>query len=112
MRASTVFGILDEADKYGNKAVMDAYFDVLVKENPEAFLEARNMAKRKRKTFEEVFTEAGLIPEWLERGRIQGREQGLEVAARNALVKGLPIDVIHDITGLDIQTIEQLAISN
>jgi len=104
--------ILDKARKIGDKAQLGAYLDVLLRENPEAFLEAKNMAKRKRKTFEEVFTEAGLIPEWLERGRIQGREQGLEVAARNALVKGLPIDVIHDITGLDIQTIEQLAISN
>jgi len=39
----------------------------------------------------------------------EGREEGqadkaLEIA-RNAMGKGLPIDVIHDITGLDIETI-------
>jgi len=74
------------------------------------------MAKRRRPTFEEVFTEAGIIPEWIERGRTQGleqgREQGLETAARNAMIKGLPVDVIHDITGLDIEAINQLAMSN
>jgi len=32
----------------------------------------------------------------------------LEVAARNALAKGLPIDVIHDITGLPMETIAEL----
>jgi hypothetical protein len=52
----------------------------------------------------EIFEEAGLIPEWLERDRIQGREN----VARNAISKGLPIDVIHDITGLDVETIQQL----
>jgi hypothetical protein len=32
----------------------------------------------------------------------------LEIVARNALTKGLPIEVIHDITGLDLETIKQL----
>ena len=110
--------ILNEAEKCGNKASLGAYLDVLLRANPEAFMEARNMAIRKRKpTFEEVFTEAGIIPEWIERGRVQGMEQGmekgmekgLEAAARNAKAKGLPINVIHDITGLDIETIKKLA---
>jgi hypothetical protein len=112
--------ILNEAEKCGNKATLSAYLDVLLRANPEAFLEARNMAIRKRSpTFEEVFTRAGIIPEWIERGREQGLEQGLELGleqgleavARNALIKGLPLDVIHDITGLDIETIKQLTIS-
>ena len=63
-------------------------------------------AKKRRPTFEEVFTKAGLIPEWIERGRVQA----LEVVARNALAKGLPIDMIHDITGLGINKIKKLAI--
>jgi hypothetical protein len=101
--------ILNEAEKCGNKASLGAYLDVLLKANPEAFLEARNMARRKRSpTFEEVFTKAGIIPEWIERGRAQCREE----VARNAIVKGLPIDVIHDITGMDEETIKQLAVSN
>jgi len=41
--------------------------------------------------------------------RREGREEGLEIAARNALAKGLPIDVIHEITGLDLEAIKQLA---
>jgi len=74
--------ILEEKRNRGDKAQLGAYLDVLLKENPEAFLEAENMAKRKRKTFEEVFTEAGLIPEWTERARVQGREEGLEQGKR------------------------------
>jgi hypothetical protein len=112
LKAVNADGILNEIEKSGNKAQLGAYLDVIIRANPEAFTEAMNMARRKRETFEEVFTRAGLIPEWLERGRIQGREegreQGLVTAARNAISKGLPIDVIHDITGLDIETIQAL----
>jgi len=38
----------------------------------------------------------------------EGREEGREEIARNALSKGLPLDVIHDITGLDIQVIQNI----
>ena len=38
----------------------------------------------------------------------EGMEQGMEEVARNALAKGLTIEVIQDITGLDMQTIEKL----
>jgi hypothetical protein len=112
LKAGSLNSILDEVDKRGNKAQLGAYFAVLLRANSKAFLEGINMARSKLPTLEEVLTEAGLIPEWIERGRVQGLEQGLEVAARNAIVKGLPIDVIHDITGLDIETIKQLAINN
>jgi hypothetical protein len=37
--------------------------------------------------------------------------RGIEKTAKNALAKGIAIDLIHDITGLEIETIEQLAIS-
>jgi hypothetical protein len=110
--AVNVNSILYEKQKLGDKAQLDAYLDVLMDENPEAFMEAEKMARQKRKTFEEVFTEAGYIPEWLERSRIQGLEQGLEAAARNALAQGASIDFVQKITGLDIQTIEQLAMNN
>ena len=42
--------------------------------------------------------------------RREGREEGLEIVARNALAKGLPIEDIHDITGLDPETIKQIGI--
>jgi predicted transposase/invertase (TIGR01784 family) len=45
-------------------------------------------------------------------GRAEGRaETSLEIT-RNLLGKGLTIDFIHETTGLDIETIEQLAGSN
>jgi len=44
-------------------------------------------------------------------GLIEGEMRGIEKTARNALAKGMAIDLIHDITGLEIKTIEQLAVS-
>jgi len=77
--------ILEEKRKRGDKAQLGAYLNVLMRENPEAFMEAENMARRKRKTLEEVFTEAGFIPEWTERARIQGLEQGKREGEQNII---------------------------
>ena len=38
----------------------------------------------------------------------EGREEGREETARNALAKGLPIEVIHDITGLTTEAIRNM----
>jgi predicted transposase/invertase (TIGR01784 family) len=38
----------------------------------------------------------------------QGLEQGMMTAARNALAKGLSIETVQEITGLDMEIIEQL----
>jgi hypothetical protein len=46
--------------------------------------------------------------EGLEEGREKGREKGREEIARNALAKGLPLDIIGEITGLDIETIRNI----
>ena len=43
-----------------------------------------------------------------EEGLEKGREKEREAVAQNALTKGLAVDIIHDITGLDIKTIERL----
>ena len=56
-------------------------------------------------TLEKVLEDAGLIAKW----RTEGREEGLEKTARNALAKGYPLETIHDITGLDIEVIERIA---
>ena len=71
---------------------------------------------RRSPTFEEVFTEAGIIPQWIERGRVEGRTEGrvegrvegLEQVARNALAEGFPVNVVQKITGLDMETIQKL----
>ena len=54
-----------------------------------------------------------LITEWKTEDALavryeEGREEGRENTALNALAKGLPIDLIRDITGLDMETIKNL----
>jgi len=52
----------------------------------------------------------------LEEGREEGMEEGLEkgrfneklAIARNLLAKGSTLEFVHDITGLDMETIESL----
>ena len=50
-----------------------------------------------------------------EDGREEGGEKGHAEAtltiARNALTKGMSIEVVHEITGLDMTTIRQLTVS-
>jgi len=43
-----------------------------------------------------------------EEGIEDGIEKGIETIARNALAKGLSPDMVHDITGLDIEAIKNL----
>jgi hypothetical protein len=96
--------ILEESRKYREE--IDAYMDVILYANPKIFLEVHKMRKE---TFEEVFTEAGIIPEWMERGRVQGTEQGKEVTARNLLKMGMPIAEIVQATELSIEKIMQMS---
>jgi len=76
-------------------------------------------------TFEEVFTEAGIIPEWIERGRKegiklgreqgvkQGREQGVkqgrEQTVRNMLIMGMSEEQIAKATELPVERVRALA---
>ena len=53
----------------------------------------------------------GARSEGLEEGRKEGRDVATKNIARKALTEGLPIEVIKKITGLDLETIEQLAAS-
>ena len=43
-----------------------------------------------------------------EEGREEGWEEGREDIARNALAKGIPVETIADITGLDIEAIKSI----
>jgi predicted transposase/invertase (TIGR01784 family) len=45
----------------------------------------------------------------VEEGREQGLKEGLKNTAKNALAKGLPLETIRDITGLDLETLKNLA---
>jgi hypothetical protein len=82
-----------------------AYLDVLLRANPRAFMEAWSMANH-TPTFEEVFTEAGIIPQWIDRGI----EQGKCAIARNLLAMGwtavegaetteLPLEKVRSLVG-------------
>jgi hypothetical protein len=71
--------------------------------NPEAFLEAWNMANG-AKTFEEVFTEAGIIPQWIE----QGEEKKAFAIARNLLAKGWVVEDVAETTDLPIEKVRSL----
>jgi hypothetical protein len=94
---SSLDSILNDVRKRGNKASLGAYLYSLMRAHPEAFLEAENMARKKRETLEEVFTRGGLIPEWIERGRVQGLDEGRNEERQHLLKmldQGLSIEEI------------------
>ena len=78
------------------------YLDVISKANSTVFKEAYRMNTA---TFEEVFTEAGIIPEWMARGEAKGIVKGKAEDARNLLAEGLTIEFVQRITGLDREQI-------
>ena len=49
--------------------------------------------------------------EGMKTGMERGMETGMETVAMNALAKGLPFELICDITGLDMETIAGLQAS-
>ncbi|MDR0464953.1 MAG: hypothetical protein LBG94_07565 [Treponema sp.] len=117
LEISNADAIIKESENRTEKLSLSAYISILLDTNPDIFKELQNMAVRtKRRTFEEVFTEAGIIPEWMERGFkkgiVQGREEGLEQAsiqiAKNLLAEGSTHEFIHKITGLSLETVKKL----
>jgi predicted transposase/invertase (TIGR01784 family) len=48
------------------------------------------------------------IIEEREEARADGRAEGLKTAARNALARGIPLELVHEITGLDREAIRNL----
>ena len=67
---------------------------------------------RSRRMYETDMTSNLLTAE--RRGEIRGRKEGREESnlelARNALAEGLSAEMIHKITGLDLETIKKLNI--
>jgi predicted transposase YdaD len=84
---------------------MSAYLDVLLRANPRAFLEAWTMANDTA-TFEEVFTEAGIIPQWMERGE----EKKALAIARNLLAKGWTVEEVAGTTELPVEKVRSLVV--
>ena len=93
-------------------ARIKAYLDVIARANIESLREVGRMSDSVL-TLDEVLEEIGLTAKWEARGMEKGMEKGraenaLEIA-RNALAQGASIDFVNKITGLDIETIKQLA---
>ena len=117
LEVKSVNAILEASGKCAGKAAMDAFFDILARANPDIFLEVQAMAnsKKPRRTFEEVFTEAGLIPEWIERGRVkgmaegeikgkaEGKTEGKTEVARNLFSMGMPIEQISKAVQMPVE---------
>jgi hypothetical protein len=50
-----------------------------------------------------------LLTEWNQDEAIEvAREEGLELAARNALAKGISVQTVQEITGFDLNIIEDI----
>jgi hypothetical protein len=92
--------ILKKSRELINKIPLGAYLHVLLNENAKVFLEVGKMENGSL-TFDDVLMELGLTDRW--------KEEGREEVAKNALVKGLPLDTIEAITGFDIETIKTFA---
>jgi flagellar biosynthesis/type III secretory pathway protein FliH len=109
--------ILKARKEAAREAPLSAYLDVLLRANSEAFLEALNMANGTR-TFEEVFTEAGIIPQWIARGKKEGKKEGKEegkiekalAIARNLLAKGWTLEDVAETTDLPLEKVRSLVI--
>jgi predicted transposase/invertase (TIGR01784 family) len=98
---------LDEAVKSAIKYCIDNNIlkDFLEKNSSEV----RNMLITEYNRDEEM--EAVREEAWeygLEEGLEKGREEGIITTARNALAKGIPIETVQEITGLDRSVIEEL----
>jgi hypothetical protein len=97
--------ILEGKQEATRKVPASVYMDVLLRVNPRAFIEAMNMANH-RETFEEVFTKAGIIPQWIERGKKEGKEE----VARNLLAKGWAAEAVAETTELPLEKVRSLAV--
>ena len=72
-------GIMAETAHRKHRLPSGAYLAALALANPELFVEEGIMAtktRKKKRSFEEIFTEAGIIPEWIARGEAKGITQG------------------------------------
>jgi predicted transposase/invertase (TIGR01784 family) len=97
--------ILKAGEKHKHREEIGAYLELIIRANKKTFLEVQKMGYP---TMEEVLTEAGYLPEWLERGKAEGMEAGKLEIARKMKNAGRPFNEIKEFTGLPLETIEQL----
>jgi hypothetical protein len=107
LKESSLDVILDEGKKRRQEINIDAYLDVIFRANQKTFKEAFNM--KKYPTLETILTEVGFVPEMMERGRVQGIEQGKAEVVQNMLRMSMPIEDIVQVTEFPIEKIRALA---
>jgi len=95
--------INEEVTRQGKAARIAAYLDVIIRANTGTVEEVIKMSDVPL-SIAKALEEAGWTAIWEETGR---REGSIEIA-RNALTKGLSIEMIHDITGLPSEVIATL----
>lgn len=83
-----------------------AYLYAVLKANPLILREVQKMSDTL--TLEQVLIEEGWTAKWLAEGKAEGKLEGKAEVVRNALAKGLSIDLISEITGLDAGIVQQL----
>jgi len=102
LEARHLSAILEERKKRGSGASLDAYIDVILRSNPKIFKEVYEM---EFEAYDKLFKDAGIEPKWV----VQGREEGKEIAARNLLDMGMPIEDIARASELPIEKVRSLA---
>jgi hypothetical protein len=105
LESGAVSAILEAGKAAMREAPLSAYLDVLLRANPRAFLEAWTMANDTA-AFEEVFTEAGVIPQWIERGE----EKKAIAIERNLLAKGWAMEEVAETTDLPLEKVRSLVV--
>jgi len=103
--------LTEEIWRLGSAANIAAYIDAIMQANPKSMEEAAKMSES-AVTLEEVLHRIGFIEKWEARGKAEGvaigEAKGKAEIARNALSRGLSLEMIRDITGLDLETIKSL----
>ena len=121
MKGEELQAILEKVRGMPEGSPVSAYMERILDANEDAVKEL----SMSRKGIDRVMEECGFAAKWeargreeglregsqkgREEGREEGLERGLEQVARNALAKGLPLEMIGEITGLDVKTIKQLS---
>jgi len=92
--------------RLGKAARIKAYVDAIMRANRKNLLEAYKMSDM---TLDEIFVEVGAAARWEARGKAIGEASGEEKIARNMLRKGLSVEQVAELSGLDIEKIRKIA---
>ena len=105
--AAQIQRVTGEIQRLGNAARVKAYFYVLAQANPKSLEEAYEMSDAAL-TLEQVLEKVGFTARMEAKAEARGEARGKEDTARKALAEGVPVELVHKITGLDLETIKAM----